>query len=117
MKPSPIGVFSIRAALAALLAVIVIACGGGGGVPYTGVQIRPLSPEFTARKAVAYGAYRTARSPAELDAEVIPPANIKQDLDLMLAAGFRLIRLFSSDDKVARQTLQVIADNNLNMKV
>ena len=27
----------------------------------------------------------------------------------MLAAGFRMIRMFSSDDKVARQTLQVIA--------
>ena len=94
-----------------------MACGGGGGVPYTGVEIRPLSAEFSSRKAVAYGAYRTARNPSELDAEVITPANLKQDLDLMLAAGFRLIRLFSSDDKVARQTLQVIADNNLNMKV
>jgi exo-beta-1,3-glucanase (GH17 family) len=117
MKQSPFGALSIRAALAALLAVILMACGGGGGVPYTGVQIRPLSPEFSSRKAVAYGAYRSARNPSELDAEVIPPANLKQDLDLMLAAGFRLIRLFSSDDKVARQTLQVIADNNLNMKV
>jgi exo-beta-1,3-glucanase (GH17 family) len=117
MKSSPFGVFSIRAALAALLAVIVVACGGGGGVPFTGVEIRPLSSEFTSRKAVAYGAYRTARNPSELDAEVITPAQLRQDLDLMLAAGFRMIRIFSSDDKVARQTLQVIADNNLNMKV
>jgi exo-beta-1,3-glucanase (GH17 family) len=117
MKSSPFGVFSIRAALAALLAVIVVACGGGGGVPFTGVEIRPLSPEFTSRKAVAYGAYRTARNPSELDAEVITPAQLREDLDLMLAAGFRMIRIFSSDDKVARQTLQVIADNNLNMKV
>lgn len=117
MKHSLFGRMSIRAALAAVLAVVLVACGGGGSVPYTGVTIRPLSPEFTARKAVAYGAYRTARNPAELDAEVIPPANIKQDIDLMMAAGFRMIRLFSSDDKVARQTLQVIADNNLNMKV
>jgi exo-beta-1,3-glucanase (GH17 family) len=117
MKPSPFGVFSIRAALAALLLVILVACGGGGGVPYTGVTVRPLGSEFTARKAVAYGAYRTARNPSELDAEVITPANLRQDLDLMLAAGFRMIRIFSSDDKVARQTLQVIADNNLNMKV
>jgi exo-beta-1,3-glucanase (GH17 family) len=117
MKHSPFGVISVRAALLAVLAVILAACGGGGGVPFTGVTIRPLSPEFTARPAVAYGAYRTARSPAELAAEVIPPANLKQDLDLMMAAGFRMIRLFSSDDKVARQTLQVIADNNMNMKV
>jgi exo-beta-1,3-glucanase (GH17 family) len=95
----------------------VVACGGGGGVPFTGVEIRPLSAEFTSRKAVAYGAYRTARNPSELDAEVITPAQLREDLDLMLAAGFRMIRIFSSDDKVARQTLQVIADNNLNMKV
>ena len=107
------------AAGALILAMIVVACGGGGGssTPFTGVTIRPLDPEFSSRKAVSYGAYRTARNPSELDAEVIPPANIKQDLDLMLAAGFRMIRLFSSDDKVAKQTLQVIADNNLNMKV
>jgi len=117
MQTSPLRAFSIRAALAALLVVILVACGGGGGVPYTGVTIRPMSAEFTSRKAVAYGAYRTARNPSELAAEVIPPANLKQDLDLMLAAGFRMIRLFSSDDKVAKQTLQVIADNNLNMKV
>lgn len=117
MKHQRFGVAAMRIVQSILLAVLVVSCGGGGGIPYTGVTIRPLSPEFTARKAVAYGAYRTARNPSELDAEVIPPANLKEDLDLMLAAGFRLIRLFSSDDKVAKQTLQVIADNNLNMKV
>lgn len=117
MKHSPLRVFSIRAALTALLVALLVSCGGGGGVPYTGVTIRPLSPEFTSRKAVAYGAYRTARNPSELEGEVITPAQLKQDLDLMLAAGFRMIRIFSSDDKVARQTLQVIVDNRLNMKV
>ena len=117
MKHSPLRVFSIRAALAALLAIILVACGGSGSVPYTGVTIRPLSPEFTSRQAVAYGAYRTARNPSELAGEVITPTQLREDLDLMLAAGFRLVRIFSSDDKVARQLLQVIADNNLNMKV
>ena len=120
MQYSPFGFKSLRAALSALLAVFfLVACGGGssGSVPYTGVQIRPLSSDFTARKAIAYSPYRTAANVDGLAAEVIPPANIKQDLDLLLAAGFRLIRLFDSDDKVARQTLQVIADNKLNMKV
>lgn len=117
MKLTQLGVQSIRAALAGLLAVVLVACGGGGTTPVTGVQIRQLSPEFTARKAVAYSPYRTAANEAGLAAEAIPPANIKQDLDLLLAAGFRLIRLFDSDDKVAKQTLQVIKDNNLNIKV
>lgn len=111
------GIAAMRLVLALLLAAVVASCGGGGGVPYTGVTIRPLSTEFTTRKAVAYGAYRTARNPSELAAEVITPAQLREDLDLMLAAGFRLVRIFSSDDKVARQLLQVIADNNLNMKV
>jgi exo-beta-1,3-glucanase (GH17 family) len=117
MKHSPFGVLSIRAALALLLAALLASCGGGGSVPYTGVPIRTLSADFTARKAVAYSPYRTAVNSDGLAAEVIPKANIKQDLDLVLAAGFRLIRLFDSDDKVGRQTLEVIRDNNLNLKV
>ena len=81
------------------------------------MTVRPLPADFTSRKAVAYSPYRTAANEAGLPAEVIPKANIKQDLDLLLAAGFRAIRLFDSSDKVARQTLEVIRDNNLNIKV
>jgi exo-beta-1,3-glucanase (GH17 family) len=117
MNHSPFGAMALRAAIAGLLAAVLVACGGGGTTPVTGVQVRPLSPEFTARRAVAYSPYRTATSAADLAAEVIPKANIKQDLDLLLAAGFRLIRVFDSDDKVAKQTLQVINDNKLNIKV
>ena len=117
MKDTIFGVMSFRAAVAAVLALLLAACGGGETVPYTGVEIRPLSQDFIARRAVAYSPYRTATGPEGLAAEVIPKANIKQDLDLLLAAGFRLIRLFDSSDKVARQTLEVIRDNNLNIKV
>lgn len=42
---------------------------------------------------------------------------IKQDLDLLVAGNFRLIRLFDSSDKVAKQTLKVIRDNSLDIKV
>jgi exo-beta-1,3-glucanase (GH17 family) len=109
---------SIRAVLVALLAAVLLtACGGGGSVPYTGVVVRPLPAEFSARKAVAYSPYRTAANADGLAAEVITKAQIKQDMDLLLAAGFRMIRLFDSSDKVARQTLEVIRDNNLNMKM
>ena len=121
MKPSISIVTSARAVLtsivAAGLSAILVACGGGGTTPISGVQIRPLSAEFTARKAVAYSPYRTAANVDGLAGEVITPANIKQDLDLLVAAGFGLIRLFDSDDKVGKQTLQVIRANNLNIKV
>jgi exo-beta-1,3-glucanase (GH17 family) len=117
MKRSMLGVMSFRAAMAAVLALLLTACGGGETVPFTGVQVRPLSPDFTTRRAVAYSPFRTSAGPEDLANEVIPKANIKQDLDLLLAAGFRLIRLFDSSDKVARQTLEVIRDNRLNIKV
>jgi exo-beta-1,3-glucanase (GH17 family) len=117
MKHTWLGKAAIRLVVGLLAGALLASCGGGGGTPFTGVTTRPLSPEFSSRPAVAYGAFRTARNPGELDAEVITPAQLKEDLDLMLAAGFRMIRIFSSDDKVARQLLQVIADNKLNMKL
>ena len=121
MKQSTFGAVSMRAALAGAmiiaLALALVACGGGGTTPVTGVEIRPLSVDFSSRKAISYSPYRTATNSNGLDAEVIPPANIKQDLDLLLASGYKLIRLFSSSDKVARQTLQVIRANKLDMRV
>lgn len=101
-----------------LLALVLAACGGGGTTPQThDGGVRPLSAEFTSRKAVAYSPYRTAANADGRAAEVITPAMIKQDLDLLLQAGFGLIRVFDSDDKVARQTLDVIRDNRLDIKM
>ncbi len=117
MKHIRSGIAALRVLLSALALTLLASCGGGGGTPYTGVTIRPLPADFTSRKAIAYSPYRTSASEADLAAEVVPKANIKQDLDLLLAAGFRAIRLFDSSDKVARQTLEVIRDNNLNIKV
>jgi exo-beta-1,3-glucanase (GH17 family) len=106
-----------RVALALVVSVLVASCGGGGAVPFTGVTIRPLSEDFMARKAVAYSPYRTATNDQDRVNEVITKENIKEDLDLLLAAGFRAIRLFDSTDKVARQTLEVIRDEKLNIKM
>ncbi len=117
MKHSSLHNASLRAVLVFVLAALIAACGGSDTIPVTGVQIRALNPEFSTRKAVAYSPYRTAANVDQLAAEVITKDNIKQDLDLLLAAGFRLIRLFDSSDKVAKQTLEVIRDNNLNIKV
>lgn len=111
----------LRPVLALLTAALLVSCGGGNGtvvVPFpTRDSLRPLSPEFTNRKAVSYSPYRTAKDNAGLEAEVIPESNIKQDLDLLVAAGFGLIRLFDSTDKVAGQTLAVIRKHNLDIKV
>ena len=40
--------------LALPISIALVACGGGGTTPITGVQLRPLSAEFTTRKAVSY---------------------------------------------------------------
>ncbi len=114
---STAGPVLMRAAAALLAALALVSCGGGGSVPYSGEQIRPLPQDFSTRRAVAYSPYRTSTGPQDLAGETIPKANIRQDLDLLLAAGFRLIRLFDSSDKVARQTLEVIRDDGLNIKV
>ncbi len=109
---APVG---ITLALAA--ALLISACGGGGVVPATGVAKRALPAEFSTRKAVAYSPYRTATSEAALKDEVIPDANIKQDLDLLVAGRFGLIRLFDSSDKVAAATLRLIKANSVDIKV
>ena len=104
--------------LAGVAALLIVACGGGGTTPDNRASaLRPLSPEFTSRKAVAYSPYRTASNEAGLAAEVVPEANIKQDLDLLVQGGFGLIRLFDSDDKVGKATLEVIRKYNINLKV
>jgi exo-beta-1,3-glucanase (GH17 family) len=83
--------------------------------PVTGIGtgVRPLSAEFSTRKAINYSPFRSFNR----DTEVITKTMIKEDMDLLVAGGFNLIRLFDSSDMVARQTLEVIRDNNLDIKV
>ena len=104
--------------MALLLTFALSGCGGGSEVskPQAG-GLRALPAELATSKAIAYGPYRTARNDAERASEVITPAMIKQDLDLLVAGGFQLIRLYAADDKVSRQTLQVIRDHSLPLKV
>ena len=103
-----------RAALAAFLAVLLVACGGGGGnIPAARDGLRLLSSEFSTRTSVSYSPFRSS----DRDTETITESMIKQDLDLLVATGIGLIRLFDSSDMVAKQTLQVIKNNNLNLKV
>ncbi|MEI6760560.1 MAG: glycosyl hydrolase family 17 protein [Betaproteobacteria bacterium] len=106
-----------RAALALATTIVLVSCGGGGAV-VTGVSApRALSAEMASRNAVNYAPYRTSLTEPDRVKEVITEAMIKQDLDLLVAGNFRLIRLFDSSDKVAKQTLKVIRDNSLDIKV
>jgi exo-beta-1,3-glucanase (GH17 family) len=102
------------AAMVLGVAGVLVACGGGGTVPATQPGgLRPLSADFSTRKAVNYSPYRSANR----DTEVVTRENLLQDLGLLAQGGFTLIRTFDSSDEVARQLLQIIKDNGINMKV
>lgn len=104
--------------LALGLALILAACGGGGYTPpaVSQTERRALSTDFLTRTAVNYSPFRTSASEADLVNEVIPPANVLQDLRLVQASGIGTIRLFSSR-AFARTVLEVIRDNGLDLKV
>jgi exo-beta-1,3-glucanase (GH17 family) len=115
--------FPLRAALAVTAALALLAgCGGGssgGNTPLAVSQTaerRELPQSYLTRAAINYSPYRTSRSAADLAGEVITPANVLQDLRLIQATGIGTIRLFTS--RIFSETvLQVIRDNNLDLKV
>jgi exo-beta-1,3-glucanase (GH17 family) len=105
-------------ALALALAATLVACGGGGYTdsPRTAADRRALPAEFIARNAINYSPYRSSNSEADLNAEVITAANVRQDLLLVRAAGFGVIRLFSSR-KFGETVLEVIRTEGIDLKV
>jgi exo-beta-1,3-glucanase (GH17 family) len=97
------------------------ACGGGdsGGFTPTAVSQtdrRELPQSYVTRAAVNYSPYRSSRSAADLGGEVITPANVLQDLQLVRATGMGTIRLFSTR-AFSQTVLEVIRDNRLDLKV
>jgi exo-beta-1,3-glucanase (GH17 family) len=106
----------LQATLALSLSLLLAACGGGGEV-ITSPAKRTLSTDVLSRNAVNYAPYRTSQIESDRANENITEAMIKEDLDLLVAGNFRLIRLFDSSDKVAKQTLKVIRDNSMDIKV
>jgi len=77
------------------------------------MSVRALPASFTSAQAVAYSPYRTSNR----DSETITKDMIAQDLVLLGKAGIGLIRLFDSSDAVAKKVLEVLTEQNLNMKV
>jgi exo-beta-1,3-glucanase (GH17 family) len=96
------------------VSVLLSSCGGGGEVPFPQPGgLRPLSADFTTRKAINYSPFRTDNR----DTEVVTRENLLEDLGLLAQGGFTLLRTFDSSDAVARQLLEIIRDNRLNIKV
>lgn len=113
---------------AALCAIAILtACGGGGVTTDNGangkttvsnlgvvtVGQRPLPSDFFDRRAVAYSPFRSTNR----DTETITDAMVKQDLELMAAAGIGVIRLFDSSEKVGERTLRLISTHKIDIKV
>ena len=111
----PASSFVSRALLACVLAggALLAACGGGGTVPDPAGERRALPAAFTTREAINYSPFRSANR----ETEVITKPMITQDLRLIRQAGLGLIRLFDSSDMIAKQTLEVIRDENIDLKV
>lgn len=112
----------IKAATAVVFVFALTACGGGGTTPVTNVTttaggLRPLSVDFISRKAVNYSPFRTSLRNEDRVNEVITDAQVLQDLKLLKDAGFGMVRVFNSDEKVAQRVLRVIQDNGLDLKV
>lgn len=105
--------------LALGLVLTLTACGGGGstasgspeGSPSS--NLRALPAVLLQQPAVAYSPFRSANR----DSEDISKAMIRQDLLLLRGIGIGLIRLYDSSDEVAKQTLEVIAEDSLPIKV
>lgn len=101
----------LKVLLSLMTAAVVLSCAPLGPPVDGNTEIRPLSSEFYARKAVAYSGFRGATR-ATLPTE----AQIKEDMELLITADLKLIRLFAADEMASR-TLKVIHDNNLDIKV
>jgi exo-beta-1,3-glucanase (GH17 family) len=100
--------------LSLLVLSLVAGCGGGlvpGAIDASSLRALPAS--FLERQAIAYSPYRSSNR----DTETVSKANILEDLQLLIAANYKLIRVFGSGDGDTKKILEVIREQNLDMKV
>jgi len=126
---------NVRALLAIFLATNLLACDiGGGGVTKeqgatmandtqqelaTTTPYRQIAGELIAGEVmgVAYSGFREGQHPDRGDGAVNPTRDqISEDLDILVAHDFKLIRLYDSGDNSAA-TLQLIRERNLPIRV
>ncbi len=117
----------LQAGLATVATAVLLACGGGGTTSDNGATtattvsnsgvvqngLRPLPSAYLTRRAVSYSPFRSTNR----DSETITDDMVKQDLDLLVAGGIGLIRLFDSSEKVSARTLRIISTYHMDLKV
>ena len=83
-----------------ILGLVGLAGCGGGLVPgaIDASSLRPLPASFLQRQAVAYSPYRSS----DRTTETVSKTNIATDLQLLITAGYNLIRVFGSGDADTR---------------
>ncbi|GAB6090226.1 glycosyl hydrolase family 17 protein [Spirochaeta dissipatitropha] len=113
-------IFILSIGIIVLLAVSFVGCDTtGSGVPIviddqTVGDLRALDSEVFSRKALSYSGFREGQSPE--DGIYPSKAEILEDLQLLAAKGFGLIRVFSSGQH-GRDVIEVIDDSSLDIKV
>ena len=101
-------------ALVIAVTSVLAGCGSDSEVPATQPGGKRALPDaYSTRKAVNYSPFRTD----DRNTEVVTRENVLQDLGLLAQGGFTLLRTFDSSDEVARLLLQIIKDNQINIKV
>ena len=104
----------VIAALSILALSGLSGCGGGlvpGAIEAS--SLRALPAAFLERQAVAYSPYRSNNRATE----TVSKTDIATDLQLLVTAGYKLIRVFGSGDADTKKILEVIREQNLDMKV
>jgi exo-beta-1,3-glucanase (GH17 family) len=111
--------------LVRLLALAMLAAGAACGSapppagPAAAVALRPLPAELLdgSTMAVSYSGFREGQHPDRGEGAIDPTeAQIKEDLDILVRHGFRLIRMYDSRDNT-RTTLELIHRHELPLKV
>ena len=100
-------------------AVISLVLAAGSGGARDGVDLKQSPEALVAGEvmAVAYSGFREGQHPDRGEGAVNPSEEeILEDLEILVAHGFRLIRMYDSGDNT-RDTLRIIRENDLPIKV